>query len=115
MHPLPDIQLHRRPGIIDFGWGHPDPALLPVEAVAAAAAATFAAHGANTLNYGPEQGPGRLIEQLRARIGRLDGVSPSADQLMVTGGTSQALDMLSARLGRPGDVVLVEAPTYHLA
>jgi 2-aminoadipate transaminase len=115
MHPLPDVQLHRRPGIIEFGWGHPDPALLPVEAIAAAAAATFAAHGANALNYGPEQGPGRLIEQLRARVGRLDGVTPPAEQLMITGGTSQALDMLSARLGRPGDVVLVEAPTYHLA
>jgi DNA-binding transcriptional MocR family regulator len=115
MQMLPDIQLHRRPGIIEFGWGHPDPALLPVEALAAAAADTFARHGPNALNYGPEQGPGRLIEQLRQRLGQLESVTPPPQQLMVTGGTSQALDMLSAHLGRPGDVVLVEAPTYHLA
>ena len=78
MHPLPDVQLHRRPGIIEFGWGHPDQALLPVEAIAGAAAATLAAHGAAALNYGPEQGPGRLIEQLRARLGRSARPVPDA-------------------------------------
>lgn len=112
---LPNLQLVLRPGIIELGWGHPDPALLPVDAVAAAAAATLAEHGQVALAYGAEQGPGRLIEALRERLGRIEGVMPPAAQLMVTGGTSQALDMLCAHLSRPGEVALVEAPTYHLA
>jgi 2-aminoadipate transaminase len=115
MTTLPDQQLQQRPGIVEFGWGHPDPTLLPVEALAAAAAVTMARHGQVALAYGPEQGPGRLIEAVRARLGRLEGVTPPADQLMVTAGSSQGLDMLCAQLSRPGDVALVEAPTYHLA
>jgi 2-aminoadipate transaminase len=112
---LPEIQLVLRPGVVELGWGHPDPALLPVAAVAAAAATTMAEHGQIALAYGAEQGPGRLITALRERLGRIEGVAPPADQLMITGGTSQALDMLCAQLSRPGDVALVEAPTYHLA
>jgi 2-aminoadipate transaminase len=112
---LPDIQLVLRPGIIELGWGHPDPDLLPVDDMAAAAAATLSAHGRAALAYGAEQGPGRLITALRERLGRIEGVRPPAEQIMVTGGTSQALDMLCAQLSRPGDVVLVEAPSYHLA
>ncbi|PDW04453.1 PLP-dependent aminotransferase family protein [Candidatus Viridilinea mediisalina] len=112
---LPDIQLVVRPGIVELGWGHPDPALLPADGLAAAAALTFAAHGHSALAYGAEQGPGRLLTALSERLGRLEGVTPPTEQLMITGGTSQALNLLCGQLSRPGDVVLVEAPTYHLA
>ncbi|RRR74615.1 MAG: PLP-dependent aminotransferase family protein [Candidatus Viridilinea halotolerans] len=112
---LPDIQLVMRPGIVELGWGHPDPALLPTEALAQATALTLADHGAAALAYGAEQGPGRLLHALAERLGRVEGVTPPVAQLMITGGTSQALAMLCSQLSRPGDVVLVEAPTYHLA
>lgn len=112
---LPDLQLQLRPGVAEFGWGHPDPALLPVDDLAAAAAATMAEHGRAALGYGAEQGPGRLIAAVRERLGRLEGAAPPAERLMITGGNSHALDMLCARLSQPGDAVLVEAPTYHLA
>ncbi|HMQ33223.1 MAG TPA: PLP-dependent aminotransferase family protein [Chloroflexaceae bacterium] len=115
MQPLPNLQLRLRPGIVEFGWGHPDPALLPVADLAAAAAHALAGHGRDALGYGAEQGPGRLIEAVRDRLGRVEGVAPPAEALMITGGNSQALDMLCGRLSSPGDVVLVEAPTYHLA
>jgi 2-aminoadipate transaminase len=114
MSALPDTQLHLRPGIVDFSWGHPDPALLPAAALADAAAAALAG-GADALGYGPEQGPGSLIAQIQRRLEGAEGAAPPADQLMVTGGISAALDMLCAQLSRPGDVALVEAPTYHLA
>ncbi|GAB4445911.1 MAG: PLP-dependent aminotransferase family protein [Chloroflexi bacterium OHK40] len=110
-----DTQLVLRPGIIEFGWGHPHPSALPTAAVAAAAASALTNHGADALAYGPEQGPGRLLAQIRARLGRIEGMPPPLAQLMVTGGTSQALDMLCGQLSQPGDVALVEAPTYHLA
>ncbi|MCX7789383.1 MAG: PLP-dependent aminotransferase family protein [Chloroflexaceae bacterium] len=115
MGALPEIQLHLRPGIIELGWGHLDPDLLPADLVAAAAGRALSEHGADALAYGAEQGPGRLITRVQARLERLEGVAPPADQVMITGGISQALAMLCTLLSRSGDVVLVEAPTYHLA
>ncbi|NTW03680.1 MAG: PLP-dependent aminotransferase family protein [Oscillochloris sp.] len=112
---LPDVQLVQRPGVIEFGWGHPDPTLLPADKLARAAALTLNRDWQAALAYGYDQGPGRLIELVRQRLGRLEGVTPPPEQLMITGGNSQALDMLCAQLAQPGDVVLVEAPTYHLA
>jgi DNA-binding transcriptional MocR family regulator len=110
---LPDIQLSLRPGMIEFGWGHPDGALLPTAQLAQAAAQALTRDGRDALAYGAEQGPGRLIELLRPRVGLPD--PPSAAEMMITGGISQALDLLCTQLSQPGDVVLVEAPTYHLA
>jgi DNA-binding transcriptional MocR family regulator len=115
MQILPDIQLVQRPGVAEFGWGHPDPALLPAEALAQAAALTLSRDWRAALAYGADQGPGSLIELLRRRLGQIEGNTPAAEQVMITGGTSQALDMVCAQLSRPGDVALVEAPTYHLA
>jgi 2-aminoadipate transaminase len=112
---LPDIQLHLRPGIVELGWGHPDLSLLPVDGMLQAAEAALRRDGALVLSYGAEQGPGRLIEQVCARLERIDGVAPPPEQIMVTGGVSQALDMLCTLLTRPGDAVLVESPVYHLA
>jgi 2-aminoadipate transaminase len=111
---LPDIQLNIRPGIIEFGWGHPNPAYIPTSLLAEAAALTFSRDGSTALAYGAEQGPGRLIELVRAQLSA-DLHAPPAEQVMITGGISQALDMLCAQLSQPGDIVLVEAPTYHLA
>lgn len=112
---LPTIQLALRPGLIDLGWGHPDPALLPVEAMRRAAQATFDRHGADALAYGADRGPGPLLAWLIERIGREEGRAPAPDEILVTGGVSQALDQLCTLCTRPGDVVLVESPTYHLA
>jgi 2-aminoadipate transaminase len=112
---LPDIQLHLRPGIVEFGWGHPALDLLPVDGVVEATEVALRRGGARALSYGAEQGPGCLIEQLRARLERLEGVTPPSEQVMITGGVSQALDMLCTLLTRPGEMVLVESPVYHLA
>ncbi len=115
MQTLRDIRCIQRPGIAEFGWGHPDPALLPAEALAQAAALALSRDWRSALVYGADQGPGCLIELVRRRLGRLEGNMPAADQVMITGGISQALDMVCAQISRPGDVALVEAPTYHLA
>lgn len=112
---LPTLQMVLRPGIIDLGWGHPDPALMPVDALREATAATLDRAGADALAYGAGQGPGPLIEWLRTRIGRDEGRTPAREEILITGGNSQALDQLCAHLAAPGDTVLVEAPTYHLA
>ncbi|NJM08789.1 PLP-dependent aminotransferase family protein, partial [Candidatus Gracilibacteria bacterium] len=112
---LPDVQLVVRDGIVEFGWGHPDPQLLPITALAAAAASTLRNDGAAALSYGAEQGPGSLINLLAARCAHTLAYRPDPTEIFVTGGTSQALDLLCTLFSRPGDTVLVEAPTYHLA
>jgi 2-aminoadipate transaminase len=115
MTSLPNVQFINRPQLIDMTWGHPDPALLPAEAMQQAARAALADGGATALPYGAEQGPGRLIELLCAKMARSEGSAPNAARVAITGGISQAIDHLCTLLTRPGDIVLVEAPTYHLA
>lgn len=115
MTDLPDLQLALRPGCIDFGWGHPAGALLPLAELRDAAAGALGADGALALGYGAAQGPGRLIAPLCTHIGRIDARVPAPERLLITGGISQALDMLCTLYTRPGDVALVESPVYHLA
>jgi DNA-binding transcriptional MocR family regulator len=112
---LPTIQLIRRPGIFELGWGHPNAALLPVEGLRQATNEALDRWGAEALNYGADQGAGPLLAWLAERIGRTEGRAPAQDQIMITGGVSQALDQICTLCTQPGDIVLVESPTYHLA
>jgi DNA-binding transcriptional MocR family regulator len=112
---LPDVQLFQRPGIVEFGWGNPDADLLPAGSLARAAGVALELRGRQALSYGAEQGPGRLIEALQEWLVRQEGASPPVQQFFVTGGVSQALDLICTLFTRPGDVVLVESPVYHLA
>ncbi|HWQ14553.1 MAG TPA: PLP-dependent aminotransferase family protein [Roseiflexaceae bacterium] len=115
MPELPIVQLTHRPGVLDLGWGHPDPALLPVEAMRRAAEGALARHGADALAYGMERGPGPLVSWLIERTAAREGRAPSPDEVVITGGASHGLDLICTLLARPGDVALVESPTYHLA
>jgi 2-aminoadipate transaminase len=111
----PVLQLFERPGIIELTWGHPDPALLPVAALRRAGQAALDRFGSDAMQYGHPAGPGPLLEWLAERIGRQEGRAPALDEIMTTGGTSLGLDQLLTSLVVPGDTVLVESPTYHLA
>lgn len=112
---LPDLQLIQRPGIIDFGWGHPASTLLPVDDLQRALHTALQRDGELALSYGAAQGPGRLIALLCERLGRLDGTHLAPERLLITGGVSQALDLFCTVCTQPGDSVLVESPVYHLA
>ena len=112
---LPDIQLFLRPGIVEYGWGHPDLDLLPAADLAHAAEIALQRRGRQALSYGAEQGPGRLIEALQGWLVHQEGATPPVQQLFTTGGVSQALDLMCTLFTRPGDIVLVESPAYHLA
>ena len=113
--PLPITQFINRPGIVDLAWGHPDPNLLPVRGLRQAADRVFDRYGPEALNYGFAAGPGPLISRVCDRLGEVDARSPSPDSVAISAGNSHALDQLATLLTDPGDVVLVEAPTYHLA
>ena len=102
-------------GVIDLGWGHPDPSLLPVEALRDAAARMFDRFGYRALTYGPSEGPGPLRAWICERLGLVDGRAPALDEVALTAGNSHGIDQAATLFAAPGDVVLVEDPTYHLA
>jgi 2-aminoadipate transaminase len=111
---LPTIQFQPQENVIDLAWGHPAAELLPVNAWQAACAAAAEKFGWQALTYGHPSGPGVLTEWLGEHLGRSDGRRPHVLELFVTPGSSAALDLVSSCLTRPGDVVIVDSPTYHL-
>jgi DNA-binding transcriptional MocR family regulator len=112
---FPTVQLSVKPGVIDLAWGQPDPKLLPVAAMQRATELALTQFGADTLAYGADAGAGPLLEYLRGRIEKNEGKALQPDEIMLTGGNSDALDQIATHFTEPGDTVLVEAPTYHLA
>jgi 2-aminoadipate transaminase len=111
----PAVQLRARPGMIELGFGQPDPALLPSRAIKIAADGLLGgAQAADALSYGYERGPRDLVDAIADRIAETER-RPSSSELLVTGGNSQALDELLTHLASPGDSILVEAPTYNFA
>ena len=111
---LPDIQYEHTPGVIDLTWGHPDPSSFAVGAVAEAATAVLAAYGWQALTYGAPCGAASTREAVAAHLTGTDAGVDAAD-VIITGGSSGGLDLLLTVLAVPGDVVLVEQPTYFLA
>jgi 2-aminoadipate transaminase len=111
--PLASVQAAGPPGTISFIYGLPDPNTFPVEDLRRAADQVLRERPELALQYGPEQGYGPLIDYLRDRLARQEGLAVERPQIMLTGGSAQALDHLCTVFTRPGDTVLVEAPTYH--
>jgi 2-aminoadipate transaminase len=102
-------------GVIDLAWGQPDPELLPVTELRAAATRALDHWGPDMLAYGNPWGPPPLREWISERLRETDARAPTPHDIVITGGTSQGLDMVATLLIRPGDTVLVSEPTYHLA
>lgn len=103
------------PGVINFGVGQPSADLLPVELVQAASERFFQSAIPIELNYGEMQGDIRFRESLAGFLSEAYGRPADPDQLMLSGGNSQALDFICQRFTRPGDTVFVEEPSYFLA
>lgn len=103
------------PGVIDLAWGHPDPDLLPLKELRAAAERAMDRYGPDLLAYGNTAGPPPLIDFICERLQQTDVRAPSNAEVVVTSGASQGLDLVATLLFAPGDTVLVDVPTYHLA
>lgn len=99
----------------NFVGGHNDPDNVPVEALRAAADAVIAREGRTLATYGLESGPlgyrplrAWLAEKLKSHA----GMACSADEIMITSGSLQGLDLVNALLVARGDTVIVERDTY---
>ena len=100
-----------RPEIVSFAGGMPDPSAMDLDAVADIAAHVVRAHGATALQYGGGQGRVELREAL-VEVMRAAGVPGTADELIVTVGGQQALELVAKCFVDPGDIVIAEGPTY---
>ena len=105
------FKLTQRRGMISFAGGLPDPIIFPVEEFASCAEA-LQEHGRVALQYGASEGYRPLVELLAARSRTLLGREVAPEEIVITSGSQQAMDMLARVLIDPGDVIVVEAPTY---
>lgn len=105
------FKLLGKPGIISFAGGFPDVALVDVDGIRAATLAALEQEPAGAMQYGATEGYAPLREQL-ASFMQAKGAAVAADQLIVTTGSQQALDLLGKALISPGDKVIVEGPTF---
>jgi 2-aminoadipate transaminase len=95
-----------------FAGGNPDPVSFPYDGLAAATAKVMAEDGAEALIYGEAQGFRPLRELIAKKYALYEQLEVSADQIVVTNGSSDALRLICSALIDPGDTVLIEAPTF---
>ncbi|HET9625155.1 MAG TPA: PLP-dependent aminotransferase family protein [Kofleriaceae bacterium] len=108
------LKVAEQPDILSFAGGLPAPELFPVTAIAEAHAEVLANHGGAALQYSTTEGfaplRGWIAEHLQKR-----GIPAKPDELLITSGSQQGIDLVARVFLDPGDVVLVESPTYLAA
>ncbi len=100
-----------RPEVVSLAGGMPFTAALPLDAVGDMIADLVHVRGAQALQYVGGQGDPVLREQI-TEVMALEGITSSPDDVVVTVGSQQALDLVTRVFLDPGDVVLAEAPSY---
>ena len=101
----------KKPGMISFAGGNPDPNIFPIDKFAEGAS-VLRKDGANVLQYGPTEGyePLRnfVANWMAPRMGRVTEL----DEILITSGSQQGMDLLCAALINPGDGIIIEEHTY---
>jgi 2-aminoadipate transaminase len=106
------LALLGRTDVISFAGGFPDPQTFPRERIAALLH-EFAAEGElSAFQYAPTRGLAGPLDAFANRLERLQGRRPAPDELVITSGAIEALELVGKSFLDPGDVVCVEAPTY---
>ncbi len=106
------FKLLGKPGIISFAGGFPDPAMFDVEGIREAVNAALTHEPGAMLQYGATEGHNPLREQLAGFMTGKGCKDVAPDNLIVTTGSQQALDLLGKTMISPGDKVIVEGPTF---
>ncbi len=105
------MALSEAEGVILLSAGFPAPELTPVELVRGEIEALLGERGPAALIYAPTEGVSSLRQALAALMGER-GVECRPDDVLVTSGSQQAIDLVTRVLVEPGDAVVVEEPTY---
>jgi DNA-binding transcriptional MocR family regulator len=100
-----------RPEVVSLAGGMPNISGLPLDVVGGAISDLIAVDGPTAMQYGSGQGDPVLREQI-CEVMRLEGVEAHPDDVVVTVGSQQAVDLVTRIFCDPGDVVICEAPSY---
>ena len=109
------LAMAERPEIISFGGGLPDPKTFLLEELRELSDLVLKEQVGAALNYGPNLGYTNLREWIAERMGTIENVQASVDNVIVTSGGLEAIHLIAGALLNPGDRVLVAAPTYLAA
>ncbi|MCH9393906.1 MAG: PLP-dependent aminotransferase family protein [Limosilactobacillus reuteri] len=109
------LQAAADPKIISFAGGLPAPELFPVKEMKDAVDKVFEEHGQEAMQYGAAKGVTALREVIQQHVKEKEDVDSELDNVLVTTGSEQALDLVGKAFVDPGDTVLVEQPTYLCA
>jgi DNA-binding transcriptional MocR family regulator len=105
------FRLATEPGVISLSTGWPSPRLYPVEDLKRATEAALEEAGSDVFAYLTAEGLFALREQIAER-GRKMGWAQDADEIIVTSGARQAIDLVAQALLQPGDIAVVESPGF---
>ncbi len=105
------LKLTEKPDIISFAGGLPGPELFPVEELREAAETVLEQKGRKALQYSTTDGYPPLREMIVRHMARY-GIVVDIDNVLITSGSQQALDLIGKVLINPGDKILTENPTY---
>jgi len=105
------LALTERPEVISLAGGLPDTSTFPADSYAALMGSVAASSCARALQYGPTEGTA-LIKDCIGQVMAAEGMGVDPDDVLVTAGAQQVIDLVCKTLLDPGDIVITEAPTY---
>ncbi|HEX2127766.1 MAG TPA: PLP-dependent aminotransferase family protein [Solirubrobacterales bacterium] len=105
------MEITARPEVISLAGGLPDTSTFPPQSFAAQMTRIAQESSAEALQYGPTEGFARTKECI-GEVMRAEGMDPDPEDIIVTTGGQQAIDLVAKTLVDPGDPVICEAPTY---
>jgi DNA-binding transcriptional MocR family regulator len=100
-----------KPGMISFSASHAASELAPLDVVRRATDVVLRREGSSLLQYGPTDGYPPLKKYLQSGL-RRDGINLELDEILITSGCQQSLDLVRRALVNPGDTMVCENPTY---
>jgi 2-aminoadipate transaminase len=100
------------PDVISFAGGFPDPRTFPRERASELLAEFAAAGETSAFQYAPTRGLAGPLDAFAARLETTQGRRPTDDELLITSGAIEALELVGKSFLDPGDLVVVEGPTY---
>lgn len=106
------LKVAQDPNVVSFAGGLPNPDFFPVEPLRAAADKVFASQGKSALQYAPTLGYEPLRQFIADRSKAQSGLDISVDEILITNGSQQGLELIGKILIDPGDQVLLESPSY---
>ena len=108
------LKVAEQPDVLSFAGGLPAPEAFPAQALARAHEQVLSTDAAGALQYGATEGFGPLRAWVAGRMTRR-GLPASSEQVLITAGSQQGIDLVAKALIDPGDLVVVEAPSYLAA